>query len=324
MILAGDIGGTKANLALFDRGDPPRHPRFEGRRATREFPTLEALLDDFLASTRERPTRMVLGIAGPVRDNRCETTNLPWSVDGDALGRSLEQPVTLLNDLAATGWGLSLLGDGDLQSIKPGHGDDGPRALIAPGTGLGQAMMIHADGRWVGQASEGGHVDFASRTPIEDELLSWLRARYGHVSYERVLSGPGIADLYRFLSETGRGAEPADFAERLRTAQDPASLVTEAAVDGSCARARLAIELFVDCCAAEAGNLALKAFATGGVYFGGGIAPRIRSLLAQDRFARNFADKGRLEPVLQAIPVALILDPRTALWGAGEYARSCP
>jgi glucokinase len=322
MILAGDIGGTKANLALFDAGDPPRRPRFEGRRATREFPTLDALLDDFLASASDRPTRMVLGIAGPVRDNRCETTNLPWSVDGEALGRRLDQPVTLLNDLAATGWGLSTLGDGDLHAIKPGRRDDGTRALLAPGTGLGEAMMIHTDGQWAGLASEGGHVDFAPRTELEDELLTWLRARYGHVSYERILSGPGIADLYRFLAETNRGDEPAGFSDRVRATSDPAAMITDAAVEGGCARARLAIELFVECCAAEAGNLALKAFATGGVYIGGGIAPRIRSFLADARFARVFIDKGRLEPVLGAIPVALILDPRTALWGAGEYARA--
>ncbi len=322
MILAGDIGGTKANLALFERGDPPRRPRFEGRRATREFSTLDALIDDFLASASDRPTRMVLGIAGPVRDNRCETTNLPWTVDGDALGRRLDRPVTLLNDLAATGWGLPVLDDDDLLPIKPGIGDGGARALIAPGTGLGEAMMIQADGQWAGHASEGGHVDFAPRSPLEDELLLWLRARYGHVSYERVLSGPGIADLYRFLTETDRGEEPAGFPDTLRTAPDVAAVVTDAAVAGICPRARMAIELFVDCCAAEAGNLALKAFATGGVYIGGGIAPRIRPFLADGRFARTFRDKGRLEPVLETIPVALILEPRTALWGAGEYART--
>jgi glucokinase len=324
MILAGDIGGTKANLALFHSHDSPRHPGFHERRATRDFPTLEALLDDFLASAQARPTRVTLGIAGPVQGNRSETTNLPWTVDGHAMSQRLGAPVTLLNDLAATGWGLSLLEDGDLHWIKSGERDQGARALIAAGTGLGEAIMVRAGEDWITVPSEGGHADFAPCNPIQDELLAWLRHRYGHVSYERVLSGPGVADLYRFLTETGRGHEPSAFAEAIRVADDPAVVVTEAALAGSCERATMALHVFADVHGAEAGNLALKALATGGVYIGGGIVPRIRALLADGRLARAFVDKGRLAPVLDAIPVALILDPRTALWGAGEYARTHP
>ncbi|HTR96908.1 MAG TPA: glucokinase [Candidatus Acidoferrales bacterium] len=320
MILAGDIGGTKARLALFAPGAPPRSPAFDERLPTHGSPSLEAILQQFLARSEGRPDRVVLGIAGPVSGNRCVTTNLPWQVDGEALARTLGSPVTLLNDLEATAWGLETLGEPDLVTLQPGERAAGNRALIAAGTGLGEAILMWDGAGWHPMASEGGHADFAARDELEDELLRWLRGKYGRVSYERVLSGPGLADLYRFFRATRRGTEPDAVAMRFDHADQPAAIVTETALDGSCERARLTLERFVSIYGAEAGNLALKAMALAGVYVGGGIAPRILAALTRGGFARAFFDKGRLSPLLTRIPVRVVLDEGTALWGAAAFA----
>ncbi|MCC6349862.1 MAG: glucokinase [Candidatus Eisenbacteria bacterium] len=324
MILAGDIGGTKAHLAVFAPGDGTRAPSIEERLPTAGSASLDALLRAFLERTGVRPARVVLGIAGPVSDNRCITTNLPWQVDGAALERALGAPVTLINDLEATGWGLAMLGPSDLRTLQAGERAEGNRALIAAGTGLGESIL-HWDGTtWIPMASEGGHSDFAPRDTLEDELLVWLRAKHGRVSYERVLSGPGLANLYRFMRETGRGEEPSAVARAFDSASDPASVVSAAALDGSCERAALALERFVSIYGAEAGNLALKALALGGVFVGGGIAPRLLPALEGGGFTRAFLDKGRLSPVLSRVPIAVVLDSRTAVWGAAAYARRSP
>jgi glucokinase len=321
VILAGDVGGTKTRLALFDPGGSARRPSHEIQRPSRDYPSLEALVREFLAAQRERPLRAVFGIAGPVVDNRCVATNLPWKVGGPELSEALGgAQVTLINDLEATAWGLDLLESGELDVLQRGTGVRGNRALIAAGTGLGEAIMVWDGTRHRPTASEGGHTDFASRDALEDELLVWLRAKYGHASNERVLSGPGLADLYRFMSDTARGSEPRAMAERFAAAADPAAVVTAAALDGSCERARLTVEKFVEVYGAEAGNLALKALAVGGVFVGGGIAPRIRGALGDGRFVRAFVSKGRLGALLERIPVAVILDDQTALWGAAAVA----
>jgi len=321
MILAGDIGGTKAQLALFPPGAAPRSPAVEARVPTNGSSSLDVLLRDFVERSGLQPARCILGIAGPVAANRRITTNLPWQVDGDALGAELGFPVTLLNDLEATGWGLATLGPDDLLTLHAGTAAPGNRALIAAGTGLGEAIL-HWDGAtWTPMASEGGHTDFGPRDTLEEELLHWLRGKYGRVSYERILSGPGLVDLYRFFRETKRGAEPAEVATRFDSAPEPAAVVTETALDGSCERARLVLETFAAIYGAEAGNLALKALALGGVYVGGGIAPRLLPVLTRGGFAHAFFDKGRLSPLLSRIPVAVVLDPKTAVWGAAAYAR---
>ncbi len=320
MILAGDIGGTKAQLALFAPGAAPRSPAFEDRLPTHGSPSLEAIVREFLARAKATPTRIVLGIAGPVHENACITTNLPWHVDGNAMSASLGAPVTLLNDLEATAWGLPTLGPDDLLALQDGAPTQGNRALIAAGTGLGEALLPWDGARWLPVASEGGHTDFGPRDALEDELLHWLRGKYGRVSYERVLSGPGLADLYRFFREIRRGQEPDDVAARFDRADQPAAIVTETALDGSCERARLALDRFVEIYGAEAGNLALKAMALGGVFVGGGIAPKMLPALTRGGFVRAFFDKGRLSPVLTRIPVHVVLDPRTAVWGAAAFA----
>lgn len=321
MILAGDIGGTKTHLALYEAGHPARRPFLQTTAPSQDSASLEAIIERFLAGSNAAVSRAVLGIAGPVVGNRVEATNLPWIMDGSAIGGSIGCPsVTLINDLEATAWGLGVLGAADLEVLQPGERAAGNRALIAAGTGLGEAIVVRNGERWLPSASEGGHADFGPRDPLEDELSLWLRAKHGRVSWERVLSGPGLAELYRFMSQGGRGHEPAGFAERFAAASDPAALVTECGLDGSCQRARLTLERWVSMYGAEAGNLALKALALDGVFVGGGIAPRMLPIFRAGHFMRSFTDKGRLSPVLERIPVAIILDAQTALWGAAQCA----
>ena len=324
MFLAGDVGGTKTHLALYRPGDSPRVPVINRKLPSRDHASLEALVREFLAAAPGQPVRpahVVLGIAGPVVENHARTTNLPWQVDGVALGEALGGArVTLLNDLSATAWGLGVLAPDELEVLQPGVVAPGNRGLVAAGTGLGEALLIRDGEGWTPAPSEGGHADFGPRDAFEDELCVWLRARYGHVSCERVLSGPGLADLYRFMSDTARGGEPAAFARAFAEAADPAAVVAEAAATGACARARLTLERFASIYGAEAGNVALKFLAVGGVYVGGGIAPRILPFLRDGRFRDAFRAKGRLAPVLEAIPVSVVLDDRAALWGAAVVA----
>ena len=319
MILAGDVGGTSTRLARFggDDGRPDRE--WIGRSADHE--SLTALVRTFLGSDPP-PEIAVFGIAGPVVGNACDATNLAWRIDGDALGRALGIPrVLLINDLVATAHGLEVLRPSDLEVLQPGTPLPGNRALIAAGTGLGQAVIAPNGSGWTPLATEGGHADFAPGDPLEDELLLWLRARHGHVSWERVLSGPGLADLYRFHAATGRGDEPAEFAARFAAAADPAALVSESARDGN-SRAQMVIERFVSLYGAQAGNLALQTLALGGLYVGGGIAPRLLPFLRTGAFLTAFRAKGRLSPLLAKIPVTVVLDDRAALWGAAAVARS--
>jgi glucokinase len=326
MILAGDVGGTKTLLAVYEDGASSRRPRLEVKLKSRDAPSLEHLASGFLsASGIPFPRRAVFGIAGPVVNNRCEATNLPWVVSGADVGAAFGgAEVRLVNDLEAAGWGIAALRAGDLEFLQSGESATGNRALIAAGTGLGKSILAWDGARHRPVASEGGHADWAPNDALEDELLVWLRARFGHVSAERVLSGAGLADLYRFLGATGRGAEPAAVAERFRAADDPAAVVTAAALDGSCERAQLAVEKFVEIYGAEAGNLALTGLATGGVFVGGGIALHILDALRAGRFVRAFRAKGRMAPLLERMPVAVILDARVGLWGAAALALATP
>jgi glucokinase len=321
MILAGDIGGTKTVLALFERDGDVRSPVRSARYASNEHPSLDDIVSRFLAEGGERPTRAAFGIAGPVTGDVVDATNLSWDVDTPRLRGTLGGiPLRLLNDLEATAWGVGTLPREAFELLHAGEPRPGHRALIAAGTGLGEALMV-----WDGRshhpvATEGGHTDFAPRDEVEEELLRWLRARHGRVSYERVLSGGGLANLHRFLTETGGGVEPAEITRAIETADDPARAVSEAAAGGRSERARIAMRMFCEIYGAEAGNLALKSLALGGVYVGGGIAPRNLPFLRDGRFIRGFTAKGRLSPILMKIPVAVILDDRAALWGAAAAA----
>ncbi|MBI1799664.1 MAG: glucokinase [Candidatus Eisenbacteria bacterium] len=322
MILAGDIGGTKTELALYAPGSSDRTPALERQLASHDFASLEAAVVEFLSVAPDRRvSRAVFGIAGVVRGNRCETTNLPWHVDGVTLSNLLEGArVTLMNDLATTAAGIDVLDPADLDVLQVGVLARGARAVLAAGTGLGMVAVVRDGDRRVIVASEGGHADFAPRNATEDELCAWLRTRYGRASVEHVLSGHGLADIYRFLSDTHREEEPAGFGARFEAAPDPAALVSAAALDGSCERARAALEIFIGAYGSEAGNLALRVIATEGLYIGGGIAPRVRAAFHTPRFMAAMRKKPPMSDLLSIIPVSLILEPRTSLWGAAHLA----
>ncbi len=323
MILAGDVGGTKTALALFDDADAALTPLRELVAPSRSVDRFETLLARFLAPGP--PGDIVaacFGVPGPVVGGRCVATNLPWTLDEAALAAAIPAGrVRLLNDLEATAHGVLGLPAGALAPLQAGRPQPGNMAVIAAGTGLGQALLVRDGDRYVTVASEGGHADFAPRTELQWELLRFLGKELGHVSAERVLSGAGLVAIYRFLRAGSGLPEPAWRRERIATG-DPAAAVSGAALAGEDPVAGQALEVFCDAYGAEAGNLALKGLALGGVFVAGGIAPRIRAALAGGRFVRAFTDKGRLAGLMAAIPVHLVLELRAPLLGAARVARA--
>lgn len=333
MILAGDIGGTKTNLALFASDDlrrtrpsEPLIPLAERRFSNRNYRGLEEVVTDFLsgeplASDNASVTAAAFGLAGPVVQDACRTSNLPWVVRGASLRELLEvRKVRLVNDLVANGYGIALLTGEQLMTVYEGTEDsEGHGALIAAGTGLGEAILYREDGEFQGVASEGGHSTFAPRNELEIELLRYLLRKWDHVSFERLVSGPGLFNIYSFLKDTGRGQEP-DWVRARIESGDPPAVVSEAAMQEGDPLSNLALDLFISIYGAEAGNLALKCKATGGLYVGGGIAPKIVSRLQNGAFREAFIAKGRMSSLLEAIPIRVIMEPRTALFGAGRCA----
>jgi len=320
-ILAGDIGGTNTRLAFVDAAPGRKKILFERTFPSREQTSLEAALEEFLSLRSLAFTRASFGIAGPVRNGRCEATNLPWVVDAKSVAKRLRlKRVGLINDLVANAYGIALLRGKDLVTLNKGaRNAQGNQALVSAGTGLGEAGMF-----WDGKehrpfASEGGHVDFAPRNRLEMELLDYLMNRHGRVSYERLLSGPGLVNAYRFFRDREKGTEPDWLAEELRVG-DPAATISRNALEGKSPLCVQALDLFVSAYGAEAGNLALTLMATGGVYLGGGIAPKILAKLKEPGFMNAFTAKGRLRPLLQEIPVRVITNPKTALLGAARHA----
>jgi glucokinase len=321
MILAGDIGGTHTRLALFDAKDGRMRILFEETFASREKTSLEAAIAEFLSLHPCDLTCASFGIAGPVRKGRCEATNLPWVVDTKTVAKQLRlKHVGLMNDLVANAFGVAALQPTDFVTLNKGvRNAQGNRAIISAGTGLGEAGLY-----WDGQthhpfASEGGHVDFAPRNRLEMELLGYLLNHYRRVSYERLVSGPGLLHVYQFLRDTGKAEEPPWLAEQLRHG-DPSPMISQLAIAGKSPLCSQALDLFVSLYGAEAGNLALNLMATGGVYLGGGIAPKIISKLKESVFMNAFTTKGRLRPLLQDIPVRVIMNAKTALLGAARHA----
>jgi glucokinase len=321
MFLAGDIGGTKTRLSFFVADGPRLRQTVQATYSSPAFPGLAAVLREFLTAHALKPERACLGIAGPVRGGRVVTPNLPWEVDAGELTRELGTPVTLLNDLEANAHGLRALGPDDFAVLNPGQVQErGNAALIAAGTGLGEAGLFWDGSRHRPIPSEGGHADFAPRTPLEAELAAHLAARFGHVSYERVLSGPGLHNAYEFLQQ--RSGQPDELPELMKAhdTTDPSAAIALAALAGQNRLCRQALELIVSVYGAEAGNLALKFLATDGVYLGGGIAPKILPLLREPAFLQAFTHKGRMQPLLEAIPVRVVLNEQTALLGAAWVA----
>jgi glucokinase len=320
MILVGDVGGTKTALAVLDEASGPRHIVREATLPSQEIENFEGAVETFLGAAPSLRVRAAcFGVPGPVVDGRCVTTNLPWELDESRL-RALGCPVRLLNDLEAAAAGALVLTDDQFLTLQEGRRRPGLHmAMIAAGTGLGEALMIWDGARYRIVASEGGHVDFAPRDELEVDLLRFLRAEFGHVSYERVLSGPGLHNMYRFLQMRAGHAAPDWLRHRLGS-EDPGAVISEVGLAGRDPVCAEALDLFVSIYGAEAGNLALKAMAAGGVIVGGGIAPKIRARLAAGRFVEAFLAKGRFRTLLAAMPVKIALDPRAPLWGAARVA----
>ena len=322
MVLAGDIGGTNTRLAFFD-GTPDRLTAVVTEIfPSREHKGLEEIVKNFIAAHNKVPGAACFGIAGAVRDGVVETTNLPWRVSAKKVADELGiEDVSLINDLEANAHGIALLEASDFVSLNDGvpvHG--GNRALIAAGTGLGEAgLLAELNGSYRPFPSEGGHVDFAPRNELEMDLLRYLMERFEHVSYERVLSGPGLHNIYEFLRDTGRGEEPAWLADAIAHG-DPSAAIAKSGLEGTSDLCAQALDLFVSIYGAEAGNLALKVVATGGTFIGGGIAPKILPKLKDPAFLKSFQAKGRISPLLRDIPVRVITNDKTALLGAGRVA----
>jgi glucokinase len=321
MILAGDIGGTNSRLAFFAQRGEQLEPIVEETFASREHADLVSILKKFM-SVHNLPVDVAcFGIAAPVKDGRTKAVNLPWVVDARELARWLHiETVTLLNDLEAYAYGIAMLAPEDFIVLNAGAPDaSGNAAVIAAGTGLGEAGLY-----WDGQqhhpfACEGGHSSFAPGDPLQIELLGFLLREFEHVSWERVLSGPGLHNIYRFLRDTGRGEEPAWLTHQMQQ-NDPAAVISQAALAGTSALCGRALDLFVALYGAEAGNVALKIMATAGVYVGGGIAPKIIQKLTDSTFVQAFVAKGRLKPLLHEVPVRVIMNDRAALLGAARFA----
>ena len=325
MILAGDIGGTNTRLALLEMEDKWPRVIVEQTFPSREHKSLDEIVRQFLGEHGLTIKRACFGVAGPIRNRRSKPSNLPWVVDADQLATLFGfDAVTLVNDLEANAFGLVALEAKDFAVLNEGAPEsEGNTAIISAGTGLGEAGL-HFEGKVRRPfASEGGHADFAPRNELEIELLRYLIPQFHHVSYERVLSGPGLLNIYTFLRDTGRGEEAAWLADEMQEA-DPSAVITRAALEGKSELCMRALDLFVSIYGAEAGNLALKVNATGGVFLGGGIAPRIIDKLKSPAFMEAFTAKGRMRPLLEAVPVRVILNDMTALVGAalcGSSAR---
>ncbi len=348
MILAGDIGGTKTNLALYDwpteRVEPVRVETFHSA----DYKSLEEILEEFLTPPKpptlldemdaepserdetagealpEEPIKLTaacFGVAGPVIENHAQTTNLPWVVDGAAIAKRFGIPrVQLLNDLEATAYGILLLRPDEVEVLNPGTSPKKRQALalIAAGTGLGEAILFWDGKSYRPMPSEGGHTDFAPNNDYEIELLRYLRSQFLHVSYERILSGPGLLAIYEYVRDTKKN-EPTWLAEKIKVG-DPAAEIAEAGLKGQAEIAKQSLELFAAIYGAEAGNLALKALSLDGVYVAGGMAPKLIKKLQDGTFMKAFVNKGRYKRLLSNMPVKVVMNQQTALLGAASVA----
>lgn len=321
MLIAGDIGGTKSRLGVYaEDGDP--FPEIEKVYASDEYDHLEDIVDAFITETGVTVTRAVFGLPGPVINETVKVTNLPWVVNAAEMQAKLAvESVKLLNDLEATAYGIPFLPPEDLVQLNECQPvTKANKVVIAPGTGLGEALLIYDDGRFIASASEGGHADFAPRTLFQIKLLEYMMGKFEHVSYERVCSGIGIPHIYDYLRENSRFNEDDALSAKIAAAEDPTPLISQAAMNAESALCRETMEEFVSILGGEASNMALNTLAKGGVYLGGGIPPKILPLLQDGSFMSAFLDKGRFSEVLKDIPVYVILNEKTALFGCACYA----
>jgi glucokinase len=316
-ILAGDVGGTKVNMALYQAGADGLKLLKEKRYVSRDYHSLTDIIRDFTGDTL--PDRICAAVAGPVLKGRSKLTNLSWQLDSSEMSLELKVPITFINDLEATAYGLAGLENKDLATIAAGEaGAEGNIAIIAPGTGLGEAGLF-----WDGQyyhpfATEGGHSDFSPRNETDIEIFRYLEEQFGHVSWERVVSGMGIKNLYAFLTGARKEAVPDWLVNRMQV-EDPAAVISEAAMKREDKVCSEVMDLFVRYLATESSNLVLKLMATGGVYIAGGIPPKILPLLQDNNWAKNFDNNGRMHQLSEKVPVYVVLNDKMALLGAAHY-----
>jgi glucokinase len=321
--LAGDVGGTKVHLALYDFTDGKLNQTRDKQYPAKEYSGLEEIVKEFLGT--DRVSAACFGVPGPVRDGRLRLTNLPWTLDSRELAKNLQiDHVFLINDLEANGYGVAELGPGQIYTLSEGDASQiGNRGLIAAGTGLGEGILAWNGRIHVPYPSEGGHTDFGPRNDEEIELLRFLQRKYnGRVSYERVVSGMGMRNVYEFLRDNRGMEEPKWLAEKIAEAHDPNSVIAEMAMSAKSEICAKTLDMVVSVYGAEAGNLALKVLSVGGLYVGGGIAPKILEKLKDGTFIKAFQDKGRLSQLLINMPVRVILDSGAALMGAAAYAEA--
>ena len=322
MILAGDVGGTKVHLALFDFIDGKLEHTRDKQYLAKDYSGLEEIVKEFLSA--DKATAACFGVPGPVRDGRLRLTNLPWTLDSRELAAGLViEHVFLINDLEANCYGIAELSADQIFTLSEGDARQiGNRALISAGTGLGEGFLVWNGHHHLPYPSEGGHTDFAPRSEDEIDMLRFLRQKYnGRISQERVVSGPGLTNIYEFLREVRGMEEPVWLAKRLAL-EDPNAVITELALAAKSEICEKAMDMFVSAYGAEAGNLALKILPAGGLYVGGGIAPRILEKLKDGAFMKAFADKGRMSQLLINMPVRIILESHAALLGAAAYAEA--
>jgi glucokinase len=323
MLLAGDIGGTKTNLGIYSLEKGAREALAEATFPSPKYPNLETLAREFLAQVDVTVDSAIFGVAGPIVKGQAKITNLPWVIDEAHLRKTLHlNSVRLLNDLEAIAYGVPSVGSEDLHTLNKGEAIlGGTLAVLAPGTGLGEAFLTWNRTRYQAHPSEGGHADFGPTSKIEIDLLHYLHNKFGHVSYERICSGSGLPNIYAFFKDRGYAKESSWLADRLKAVDDPTPIIVNAALDREkpCELCIATLRIFVSVLGAEAGNLALKVLATGGIYLGGGIPPRIIPALEDEHFMESFTGKGRFSQLLSRIPVHVILNPKIALIGAACY-----
>ncbi|MFO7661492.1 MAG: glucokinase [Chloroflexota bacterium] len=325
MLLAGDIGGTKTVLALFSVQEQEdgivRHPVLERTFPSQQYQTLELIIEEFLREHDHEITAGSFGVAGPVVGGRAQVTNLPWVIEAAAVRDRFGFHIHLLNDLEAVACAVPYLSGADVVTLNEGEPvARGAVGVIAPGTGLGEGFLVWTGTRYEAFPSEGGHCAFGPTTPLQLEMLNFWLPRMGHVSYERVCSGIGIPNIYTFLRESGRFEEPAWLQEALAGKADMTPVIAKAAIAGEADICIATMELFMEILGDQAGNLALTVLATGGIYLGGGIPPRILPQLQNGPLMKFFIDKGRFTDMMERIPVHVIFNPKTALYGAAYDA----
>lgn len=321
-VLAGDVGGTKTALAIYVL-EQASHISLvrEARFASQAYSSLEMVVGEFLQQGREVITASAFGVPGPVLDGEAQITNLPWRVSASKLALATKcTRVRLMNDLETTAYGSLFLPPDQLLTLNPGKVRSGHRAIIAAGTGLGQAFLFWDGARYWPAATEGGHVDFAPRSDQETALLSFLRTQYGRVSCERVITGPGLVNIFNFLTREQKKTPAGTVRDRMQS-EDPAAVIGKAGIEQQCPTCSEAVELFLSAYGAQAGNLALTVMAFGGVYIGGGIITKMLPRLETSGFLPAFLDKGRHAALMADIPVQVILNPATSQLGAAHAAR---